>query len=103
MQGVEKLSPFLYLITPGVLFFFAKSPLAQKLLFIDLFVFFFVTAIVCMQIRRVTVLFVNLGLKDQTLLAAAVYDEAMEEMHKVGLSIAVRHYSSFVRHFNSVT
>ena len=35
------------------------------------------------QIRRVTVLFVNLGLKEQTLLAAAVYDEAMEEMHRV--------------------
>lgn len=35
------------------------------------------------QIRRVTVLFVNLGLKEQTLLAAAVYDEAMKEMHEV--------------------
>lgn len=35
------------------------------------------------QIRRVTVLFVNLGLKEQTLLAAAVYDEAMREMHQV--------------------
>lgn len=35
------------------------------------------------QIRRVTVLFVNLGLNDQTLLAAAVYDEAMKEMHQV--------------------
>lgn len=35
------------------------------------------------QIRRVTVLFVNLGLKEQTLLAAAVYDEAMKEMHQV--------------------
>lgn len=42
------------------------------------FVFFF-----SWQIRRVTVLFVNLGLKEQTLLAAAVYDEAMEEMHRV--------------------
>lgn len=29
-------------------------------------------------------LFVNLGLNDQTLLAAAVYDEAMKEMHQVG-------------------
>lgn len=28
-------------------------------------------------------LFVNLGLKEQTLLAAAVYDEAMKEMHQV--------------------
>lgn len=28
-------------------------------------------------------LFVNLGLKEQTLLAAAVYDEAMKEMHRV--------------------
>lgn len=35
------------------------------------------------QIRRVTVLFVNLGLNEQTLLAAAVYDEAMKEMHQV--------------------
>lgn len=35
-------------------------------------------------------LFVNLGLKEQTLLAAAVYDEAMEEMHKVSQPITAR-------------
>ena len=35
-------------------------------------------------------LFVNLGLKEQTLLAAAVYDEAMREMHKVSRPITVR-------------
>ena len=42
------------------------------------------------QIRRVTVLFVNLGLKEQTLLAAAVYDEAMKEMHRVSEPITAR-------------
>lgn len=35
------------------------------------------------ELRRCTVLFVNLGLKEQHLLAAAVYDEAMVQVHEV--------------------
>lgn len=53
------------------------------------------------QIRRVTVLFVNLGLKEQTLLAAAVYDEAMEEMHKVMVAVqeSVYEYEGSINKF----
>ncbi|CAM9218617.1 unnamed protein product [Chrysoparadoxa australica] len=39
------------------------------------------------EIRRISVLFVNLGLKDQHLLAAASYDEAMNEVHSVMVSV----------------
>ncbi|CAM9584200.1 unnamed protein product, partial [Laminaria digitata] len=53
------------------------------------------------EIRRVTVLFVNLGLKEQTLLAAAVYDEAMEEMHRVMVAVqeSVYEYEGSINKF----
>eukprot|EP00752_Nemacystus_decipiens_P003083 g2855.t2 len=53
------------------------------------------------EIRRVTVLFVNLGLNDQTLLAAAVYDEAMKEMHQVMVAVqeSVYEYEGSINKF----
>ncbi|CAN0362830.1 unnamed protein product, partial [Ectocarpus fasciculatus] len=53
------------------------------------------------EIRRVTVLFVNLGLKEQTLLAAAVYDEAMKEMHQVMVAVqeSVYEYEGSINKF----
>ncbi|CAM9700607.1 unnamed protein product, partial [Sphacelaria rigidula] len=53
------------------------------------------------EIRRVTVLFVNLGLKEKTLLAAAVYDEAMKEMHKVMVAVqeSVYEYEGSINKF----
>lgn len=48
-----------------------------------------------------TVLFVNLGLKEKTLLAAAVYDEAMKEMHKVMVAVqeSVYEYEGSINKF----
>ncbi len=42
------------------------------------------------DLRNVTVLFVNLGLKDHDLLAAAAYDDAMKRAHDVLLAVQVR-------------
>eukprot|EP01029_Cantina_marsupialis_P002742 TRINITY_DN1261_c0_g3_i2.p1 TRINITY_DN1261_c0_g3~~TRINITY_DN1261_c0_g3_i2.p1 ORF type:complete len:330 (+),score=83.07 TRINITY_DN1261_c0_g3_i2:131-1120(+) len=44
------------------------------------------------ELRRVTVLFVNLGLKDHDLLAAAQYDEAMTRAHSVFVAVQVSYY-----------
>eukprot|EP00903_Cladosiphon_okamuranus_P016576 g15291.t1 len=53
------------------------------------------------EIRRVTVLFVNLGVNDRTLLAAAVYDEAMKEMHRVMVAVqeSVYEYEGSINKF----
>jgi hypothetical protein len=42
------------------------------------------------DLRNVTVLFVNLGLREHDLLAAAAYDDAMKRCHDVLLAVQVR-------------
>ncbi len=41
------------------------------------------------DLRNVTVLFVNLGLREHDLLAAAAYDDAMRRCHDVLLAVQV--------------
>lgn len=53
------------------------------------------------DLRRVTVLFVNLGLKDHDLLAAAQYDDAMKRAHSVLVAVqqAVYKYEGSINKF----
>ena len=51
--------------------------------------------------RRCCIMFVNLGLKDQHLLAAAVYDEAMTQVHEVLMTVqkSVYQYEGSINKF----
>eukprot|EP00602_Paraphysomonas_sp_CaronLab_P010748 CAMPEP_0185039174 /NCGR_PEP_ID=MMETSP1103-20130426/35751_1 /TAXON_ID=36769 /ORGANISM="Paraphysomonas bandaiensis, Strain Caron Lab Isolate" /LENGTH=2231 /DNA_ID=CAMNT_0027577957 /DNA_START=219 /DNA_END=6917 /DNA_ORIENTATION=+ len=53
------------------------------------------------ELRRCCVLFVNLGLKEQHLLAAAVYDEAMVQVHEVLMAVqkSVYQYEGSINKF----
>ncbi|CAM9507822.1 unnamed protein product, partial [Phaeothamnion confervicola] len=53
------------------------------------------------EVRRATVLFVNLGMQDHHLLAAARYDEAMNEMHQVMVAVqeSVYEYEGSINKF----
>ena len=53
------------------------------------------------ELRRCTVMFANLGLKEQHLLAAAVYDEAMMQVHEVLVEVqqAVYQYEGSINKF----
>ncbi len=42
------------------------------------------------DLRNVTVLFVNLGLREHDLLAAAAYDDAMKRCHDVLIAVQVQ-------------